>query len=388
MQTFIGTNTPGYPVGVFDVHGSLVGNATGASTYVSLWNSDTADSRIGTLAVGSDSLHFNLSVNASQTAPVNVMGLRYYQYDLAWNKVDGIENYNGAYVDFGDGTHMQLPRTNTVGDTVYQMPPNTTRVGFSGQWEGTYWFIHTYPDSSLKTITIYHNDVAITTGLDNGTDPATSLTKVQNVRGNFPQTLQQIGGSCYQQPGALTVANVTNWNSLSSVAGFWAHCGDHVNPSLNLSYAQDFMANNRNLQTINTTNLYLYQSGYWDSTFKLTRLKSNWNTYFTHLQDIEICDAHWNREDLSALTHLSTFDLLPDNQSHSNDSTSNPNIPIPASAIDSILNQIAAGAGQNVSNGVIWILTGGGTGRTSASNAAVSALDAKGWQVYIDNVQQ
>ena len=35
-----GTNTIGYPVGVFDIHGNLVGNGTaGASAYVSLWNS-------------------------------------------------------------------------------------------------------------------------------------------------------------------------------------------------------------------------------------------------------------------------------------------------------------------------------------------------------------
>jgi YD repeat-containing protein len=387
MQTFIGTNTPGYPVGVFDMHGNLIGNATGASNYVSLWNSDTADSRIGTLAVGSDSLHFNLSVNSGQTAPARVTGCRYYQYDLPWNKLDGVTMNNGAYVNFGDGTGMPLPTVDSIGDTLATMPPNTTKVGFQNQFNGIWFFIHTYPNDSLKTITLYHNDVAVYTGLDNGTDPATSLTKVQNLRGNFPQSIQMIGGSCYQQSSALSVANISNWNSIGSVTAFWAHCGDHITPSLNLNYTQDFMANNRNLQTINTTNLYLYQSGYWDSTFKLSRLKSNWNTYFTNLQDVEICDAHWNRENLSALTRLSTFCLVPDNQNHSNDSTSNPSITIPASVIDAILNQIAAGAGQNVEDGVIWILTGG-SGRTSASNAAVSTLDANGWLVYIDNIQQ
>ena len=389
MQTFLGTNTAGYPVGIFNVHGKLIGNASGASGYVSLWNSDTADSRIGTLAVGPDSLHFTLSVDSGQTAPASVTGCRYYQYDLPWNKLDGITQANGTYVNFGDGTGMHLPLTDSIGDTTqYQLAPNTTRLGFFNQFNGTYWFIHNYTDTSLKTITLYHNEVASYVGLDNGTNPATSLTKVQNLRGNFPQSVQQIGGSCYQQASALTVSNIYNWSTISSVTGFWAHCGDHVNPSLNLNYAQDFMANNRNLQVINTTQLALYQSGYWDSTFKLTRLKSDWNTYFTSLQDIEICDAHWNREDLTALTHLSTFDLVPDNQNHSNDSTGNPVIPIPASAIDAILNQIASGAGQNVSNGVIWILTGGGTGRTSASSTAVGKLDAKGWLIYIDNVQQ
>ncbi len=387
LQTFLGTTTPGYPVGIFDIHGNLVGNATGAANYVSLWNSDTADSRIGTLAVGADSLHFKLSINSGQTAPASVTGCRYYQYDLPWNKLDGITWNNGTYVNFGDGAAMHLPQTDSIGDTLYVLAPNTTREGFFNQFTGIYWFIHTYPDTSLKTITLYHNEVAFYTGLDNSTDPATSLTKVQNLRGNFPQGIQEIGGSCYQQPSALTVANVANWNTISSVTGFWAHCGDHVTPSLNLNYSQDFMGNNRNLRIINTTNLYYYQSGYWDSAFKLTRLKSDWNTYFTNLQDVEICDAHWNREDLSGLTHLSTFCLLPDNQNHSNNSTSNPNIPIPASVLDNVINQISAGAGQNVSNGVIWMLTGG-SGRTAASDAAVAALDAKGWQIFLDNVQQ
>jgi YD repeat-containing protein len=387
MQTFLGTNTPDYPVGVFDIHGTLIGNATGASNYVSLWNTDTADSRIGTLAVGPDSVHFGLSVNSGQTPPASVTGCRYYQYDLPWNELDGVSWNNGTYVDFGDGSRMHLPLTDNIGDTLYTLAPNTTRTGFYDQYDQVWWFIHYYSDTSLKTITLYHNEVAFYVGLDNGTSPATSLTKVENLRGNFPQAVQQIGGSCYQQASALTVANIANWSSISSVTGFWAHCGDGVNPSLNLNYAQDFMANNRNLQLINTTNLYLYQSGYWDSTFKLTRLKSNWNTYFTNLQNIEICDAHWNREDLSALTQLNEFCLVPDNQNHSNNSTNNALIPIPDSVIDNILIQIAAGAGQNVMDGVIWILTGG-SGRSSASNAAVATLDAKGWLVYIDNLQQ
>jgi hypothetical protein len=387
MQTFLGTNTPGFPVGVFDIHGNLVGNATGATNYVNLWNSDTADTRVGTLAVGADSMHFKLSVNSGQTAPSGVTGCRYYQYDLPWNKLDGVTLNNGAYVDFGDGTRMPLPKVDSIGDTLAVMPPNTTKVGFQNQFNGIWYFIHTYPNDSVKTISLYHNEVAFYTGLDNGTDPATSLTKVENLRGNFPQSIQDIGGSCYQQATALTVANVANWGSISSVTAFWAHCGDGVNPSLNMSYAQDFMINNRGLTTINTTQLNIYAAGYRDTTFKLTRLKSNWNSYFTNLQDVEISDEHWNREDLTALTHLSTFVLIATNQNHSNNATSNPAIPIPGSAIDSVINQIAAGAGQTISNGVIWIVTGG-SARTSNSNTSVAALDAKGWIIYIDSVLQ
>jgi YD repeat-containing protein len=381
MQTTLGTSTPGYPVGVFDIHGNLVGNATGNTNYVSLWNSDTADARIGTLGIGADSMHFTLTLNAGQTAPAGVTGCRYFQYDLPWNMLDGVEFYEASYVDFGDGTGIHLGKT--ASDTPAVMPPNTTKVGFFSPYDQIWWFDHTYPNNNLKTITFYHNEVEQGPSLDNSTDPATSLTKLQNLRGNIPQASIQLGGSCFQQASALTVANITNWNTISSIQIFEPHTGDRINPCENMSYAQDFMANNRGLNTINTTQGTYYQAGYEDTTFKLSRLKSNWNTYFTQLKDIEISDEHWNREDLSGLTQLNTFLLVAGNQNHSNNSTNNPLIPIPTYVTDTVINQIAAGAGHYISNGVIVIHTGG-AGRTSASNSAVNALIAKGWTIYID----
>jgi YD repeat-containing protein len=385
MQTTLGTSTPGYPVGVFDIHGNLVGNATGNTTYVSLWNSDTADARIGTLGIGADSMHFTLTLNTGQTAPAGVTGCRYFQYDLPWNMLDGVEFFEASYVDFGDGTGIHLGKT--ASDTPAVMPPNTTKIGFFSPYDQIWWFDHTYPNNNLKTITFYHNEVEQGPSLDNSTDPATSLTKVQNLRGNIPQASIQLGGSCFQQPSALTVANISNWNTISSIQIFEPHTGDRINPCENMSYAQDFMANNRGLNTINTTQAAYYQAGYEDTAFKLSRLKSNWNTYFTQLQTIAISDEHWNREDLSGLTQLNTFILVAGNQNHSNNSTNNPLIQIPTYVTDTVINQIAAGAGQFISNGVILIYTGG-AGRTNASNSSVNALIAKGWTIYIDGVVQ
>jgi hypothetical protein len=154
-----------------------------------------------------------------------------------------------------------------------------------------------------------------------------------------------------------------------------------------MNYAQDFMKNDRGLNTINTTQADYYQAGYRDSTFKLTRLKSEWNTYFTQMQDLEISDEHWNREDLTALTKLQTFFLIAGNQKHSNDPTNNPVVPIPALVTDNAISQIAAGAGQNISNGVIVIWSGGG-GRSATSNASVNFLLSKGWTIVIDGVTQ
>ncbi len=128
MQTLGGSNTLSYPVGVFSVHGKLLGNAATPDSFVAKWNRDTGDIRIGTLAKGKDSMHFNLAVNTGQTMPPGVTGCRYYQYDLPWASLDGVTSGNGAYVDFGDGSGMTNPPTFT--DTPSVMPPNTTRVGF------------------------------------------------------------------------------------------------------------------------------------------------------------------------------------------------------------------------------------------------------------------
>jgi YD repeat-containing protein len=372
MQTMAGSNTLGYPVGVFGVRGNLLGNASGASQYISLWNADTADARIGTIAAGKDSLHFNITLNSGQTLPAGVTGCRYYQWDLAWNVLDGILGGAGAFVDFGDGTRVKLPKTAT--DTI-GFGPHTTLV--SG-----YYTVHTYSDTSLKTITIYHNDSVEAIGLDNAFNPATSLSKVRHLRGNFPQYVRDSKFSSMQQASALTFDSIYNWNSISTLSILQLADGDGAaTPCEHLNFSQDFMKNNRGLTTLSMSGGGYYTAGVRDTTFKLTRLKSDWNTYFTSLQSLGISDDHWNREDLSALTSLNQFVLAATTTDHTNTVGTSP-IPIPSGVLDNVLIQIAAGAGQSVSNGEIFLATGG-TNRTTASDAAVSQLQAKGWQIHI-----
>jgi YD repeat-containing protein len=390
METFLGTNTIGYPVGVFDIHGNLVGNATGASAYVSLWNSDTADERIGTLSVGNDSLHFNIILNAGQTLLASVTGCRYFQYDLPYSQLDGVRNFNGTYVDFGDGTGMHLGTTTT--DTPSVIAPRTTYAtigdgSYPGGGTHSLYLVHTYPDSNLWTITFYHNDAQESANLDNLNSPATSLTKLENFRGNLPLHTTLFGGSSYQQRSATTVANITNWNAISTIQNFFLNSGDAgLNPYTNIAFTQDFMQYNKDLLDIELTHGPYYVN-YYDSTFKVSTLKSDWNTYFTNLQVLLISDDQWNREDLSGLKNLNSVFLSANNQNHSSNPTNNPIIPLPTSVTDSVIIQVAAGAGQTISNGVINIVTGG-AGRTTASQLAVNALNAKGWIIYIDGVVQ
>ncbi|GGA92009.1 hypothetical protein GCM10011511_14260 [Puia dinghuensis] len=398
LQTFAGTATLGYPVGVFNVNGKLLGNAANPQNFANVWNSDTADARIGTLAPGGDSLHFNMTLNTGQVLPASVTGCRYYQVDLAYNQLDAVRNINAAYVDFGDGTGMRLGRT-PLDTANLRLAPGTVLhygTGNSAVSDANFYigygpyYIHTYKDSSLKTISFYHNDGTETPAFDPWVYPATSLFRVTNFRGNYPQHMPFLGGTSYQQPGASSVAGVSNWSSISSITIWYpygGYYGNLIDPWRNMRYAQDFLAADTNLTTIRAANGSYYTQGYADTTFTLSRLKSNWNTYFTKLTAIAICEDQWNHEDLSVIPNLSYFNLVAANQYHSNVPGGNPIIPLASGEIDTIFNQIAAGSGQHISGGFIVIHSGGST-YTSQGVSALNYLKSKGWTIYLNGVIQ
>ena len=143
-----------------------------------------------------------------------------------------------------------------------------------------------------------------------------------------------------------------------------------------MNFTQDFMAGNKGLQSILTTWGGIYLSGVKDSTFKMSKLKSDWNTYFTELKSLIITEEHWNHEDLSALKKLSIVSVSAGTTDHLNNGGTV--IPIPVSVIDNVIIQVAAGAGQTVNNGFINFFTGG-TVRSSASDTAYNLLISKGW---------
>ena len=362
MQTLAGTGTLSYPVGVFDVHGNLVGNAAGQSAYVSLWNSDTADTRIGTLAAGPDSMHFDIRLNAGQAVLAGVMGCRYYQYDFSSNQLS-VSNANAAYIDFGDGTKISLTSSATT---------------------------HSYPDSSIRTITLYHNDASNESPtLADGSNNVPFTYYLNNLRGNLPQYMQALNFNSYINLGALSTAGISNWSTITSINTLQIVGEGNLYPCQNLNFSQDFMNNNTQLQTISFygTPLNVHSPGFLDSTFKISRLKNDWNTYFKNLSSLTLTDYQWNREDLSGLANLTYFVLVADNQQHNNNLNNNPAIPLPTSVIDNVLIQIAAGAGSVHNNGFIFLTTGG-TNRTSTSDVAYNLLISNGWSIFIDTTTQ
>jgi hypothetical protein len=154
-----------------------------------------------------------------------------------------------------------------------------------------------------------------------------------------------------------------------------------ADPCENISYPQNFLAKDPGLISIMTV-WAAHHPGNGDITFKLTRLKSNWNTYFTQLQYIAISEDDWNHEDLSGLTNLYIFTMTASGQVQ--DDPNSPLVPLDSTEIDNILIQIAAGAGPTVSNGAIGIISGG-SNRTDASTAAYNYLvNSRGWTITID----
>src|SRR5262249_20909126 len=157
----------------------------------------------------------------------------------------------------------------------------------------------------------------------------------------------------------LTFDSIYNWNSINSLSVLAITTGDNgITPSMHVSFAQDFMKNNRNLTAIDFSNGVFRASGIRDTTFKISRFKSDWNTYFTNLWYISLQDDQWDHEDLSALTHLSTFVLTSTTTDHTNGPNNSP-IPLSSTVIDNIIIQVAAGAGQHISDGIILMRTGG-----------------------------
>ena len=60
----------------------------------------------------------------------------------------------------------------------------------------------------------------------------------------MPQNSETMGTSCAQEPTALTVANLYNWNSVASIKTFLFNLGDDQTAATNLNYSQDFLKNN------------------------------------------------------------------------------------------------------------------------------------------------
>lgn len=360
MQTFAGTNTLSYPVGVFNVNGKLLGNVTTQAQYITKWMADTADSHTGTIVSGVDSMHFKFTLNNGRTAPAFLTGCRYYQYDVSMTDLESIafiEAGNGCYVDFGDGYSSFMG--NYFLDTAHATNQGNFGieyglVRFSQNWmTNMISYVNLYQTPGTYPLTIYHNDDNRDPGLE--LSQTNSSVQVTNVRGNFPQNMEQYIPVWQYQPTSQIISNIANWNSITSIKKFTD--GYHA------VYSPDFMQYNVNLEKVDLTD-----------TMSMKRLKSDWNTYFLNLDTLIFeTGVAYGFENLTLLKNLRYF----------NYNNNRYNVTVTTQEIDNIINQINAGAGQFLINGFIYI-NAHTASRSSASDASVNALKTRGWYINVN----
>jgi len=223
LKTFLGTETPGYPVGVFNVSGNYIGKANNQGDYVTLWNSDPANQAVCTIAAGSTSTSFTTSTNADP----GLIGLRYWQVDAAL----------GNTIIFGK--HDKL-LTKLSGGTIINgtdVPEVTSKIwtysfsGISGSWTGfnrqqprRWWRTNgtLSPNSGLETVTVFHNDDDSACGVSSsGNDSelpgngGSGLT--YNLYGNFPKhtpfIMMKLGNNQIVSNN-IGFNNILNWSEL------------------------------------------------------------------------------------------------------------------------------------------------------------------------------
>jgi hypothetical protein len=114
MKNFLNIDTPGYPVGVWNITGTYLGTATDQDAYVTLWNSDVTNQAQGTLFAGPTSTEFYITDTPNLTISF-VRGLRYYRYTGA----PGLQIFMGIndIVRYGSTTRTAANATAVQSDT-------------------------------------------------------------------------------------------------------------------------------------------------------------------------------------------------------------------------------------------------------------------------------
>jgi hypothetical protein len=84
LKTFLGDDTPGYPVGVWNVNDVYLGTAADADAYATLWNSDPANQAVATITAISPT---STSFGCTSTNDPGLRALRYYIYRSPSNNI-------------------------------------------------------------------------------------------------------------------------------------------------------------------------------------------------------------------------------------------------------------------------------------------------------------
>ncbi|HVU57803.1 MAG TPA: RHS repeat-associated core domain-containing protein [Puia sp.] len=241
MRTFAGNITPAEgPKGVFNVNGILIGNTIDGtvsqvnSSFAQLWNSDTADQRIGTLAA-LDNGQFHLQLEPGQVVPPDgIIGMRYYQFDIPYDTLDAVLTGLGSYIDLGDGQHIKVDSNYTSAAT----QTGEIYLANNSHYQTYFYVSHTYSSAQNRTVTVYHTDINGVVGFDNYLDAthAVRLPGLKNLRGYAPENL---GGLIFHSTQDSSLNTLDGFVNKSKLWGLWAvnmHSGDGTTPFKNYNF--------------------------------------------------------------------------------------------------------------------------------------------------------
>jgi RHS repeat-associated protein len=383
LRTFAGNKTPDAgPKGVFDINKNIIGNTIDGTplqikqSYAQVWNSSTVNQATGTLSVLASG-KFRLTLNAGQLAPCDgIIGMRFYQFDAPVDTLDAALVGPGCYIDFGDGNKESIVKgLDARGTKTFYYIQNTTASGYTADLSDSFYLtlyaIHTYTDSSLKTVTVYHPDIQGVFGFDNWyiISPL-DLSKLKNLRGYMPQNTLGFIFHSIQDSSVNTTDNIVNFNQVNSIkyTGF-ADGSSTGGNSFTLLKNTNFssFANNHNLSVIvsvphnpkpsNQNNIQSFNTWFPDfknnfNQLKSLRLTSYYGEYNAAAEDFSI-------------PSLRAFMM----QGYLN-----------STQIDSIVIQVSRSLQDS---GVIQLYDydGNPSVRTSASDAAYNSLASRNWSL-------
>ncbi len=232
MQTFTSYNTPGYPVGVFNINKNFIDTARTPAEYVAKWNSNAGNQAIGLLSANADSLHFNLTLATGAAAPPALYGLRYYQWAGFTQSSLNIGTDTLSYVDWGDGNNQLVtaPRTGYYDSIPYSYVDAYLHFDQICHWIR---LAHTYTGSSPRTLTVFHNETTEIVATSCGPD---DLVNNSDFKGNYPEKVKSITYNNMSNASDLGIANFSHLTDVLEMHYQFSNSGtlrDHQWQSIN-----------------------------------------------------------------------------------------------------------------------------------------------------------
>ncbi|MDQ2751772.1 MAG: hypothetical protein M3R72_01985, partial [Bacteroidota bacterium] len=317
-----------------------------------IWNSSAVNNSIGTLELLSNG-RFRLHLVPGQVMPCQgIIGMRYYQFDCPNQFIDGILCAPGSYVDFADGHKTQVDES--FSDSITTIHATQGGVYYANTPLMGFYVIHHFPSALLRTVTVYHSDIRGFVGFDNWDNDAPNLTNLKNLRGYVPNETRNLVFHSTQDSTLNTFKNIVNKDSIIHLVNVNFLSGDGgVTHMLHYNFGSFIKNPNIRCAWIGTTDTILINNVLPNIPVNFKKLSNLQSVAYNYTDDVKLL-----------MPEATLINIQYGLQSYQ---------------VDTILNQLARSVTLN--NGNIY-LKYGNQPRTSASDAAVSILKAKGWYIF------